>query len=146
MKRVILYPAAAFLTLIIGLYVHLYFTDKPGKFWRNFSGAQVTVNGKSLPAAAVYRHPDGNLLINSARQDGWYVFLPEERNMARCNPIEYVPIPGYIYAYRWHEGTQMPCALMTIEKVGRKADLIVGQSFIEFTSAGDERIRVSWSD
>lgn len=144
MKRLFLYPAAAaFLTLIIGLYAYLYFTDKPNQFWRSFSGAQVTVNGNPFSIAQVYRHPDGKLLINSNRPGGWYAYVPEEQNMARCNPIEYIPIPGYIYAHNWHEGNQMPCALMTSEK-GGKAELIVGQSFIEFTSAVDERIRVSW--
>ncbi len=142
MKRLFLYPAAAFLTLIIGLYVYLYFTDEPNKFWRSFSGAQVTVNGNPFPIAQVYRHPDGKLLVNSNRV-GWYVYIPEERNMALCNPIKYIPIPGYIYAYNWHERDQMPCALMNSEK-GGKAELMVGQSFIEFNSYNGERIRVSW--
>jgi hypothetical protein len=144
MKRLFLYPAAAaFLTLIIGIYVYLYFAGKPNHFWRSFNGAQVTVNGNPLPIAQVYRHPDGNLLINSHRPVGWYVYIPEEKNMALCHQINYIPIPGYIYAYNWHEGDQMPCALMTPGK-SINPELIVGQSFIEFNSIDGERIRVSW--
>jgi hypothetical protein len=62
--------------------------------------------------------------------------------MARCNPIEYISIPGYIYASNWHD-REIPCALMTPVK-SVNPELIVGQNFIEFASINDERIRVSW--
>ena len=62
--------------------------------------------------------------------------------MARCNPIEYIPIPGYIYAYNWHD-KEIPCALMTPVKFN-DPEFVVWQNLIEFTSIDNERIRVSW--
>lgn len=143
MKRLLINLSAAFLTLFIGLYAYLFFTDNPKKFWRNFTGAQVSINNVWFPAAAVYRHPDGKLLMNVARSR-WYVFIPEERNVARCNPMRHVLIPGYVYVYNWHEGNRMPCFILNNTEKGWKSEITVGPSFIEFNSDDRERIRVSW--
>jgi hypothetical protein len=142
MKRLLVCPAAALLTLVIGLYVYLHFTAKPNQFWHSFGGAEVRIGDVPFFEARVYEHPDGRLLINLNQRGGWYAYLPEERDMALCNPIRYVPMPGYIYAHDWHDD-EIPCALMTPVK-SINPELVTGENFIEFTAVRGGRVRVSW--
>jgi len=143
MRRVIIYLAVASLTLILGLYVYLALSNDPAHFWRNVSGAEVTYNGQKVSEACVYRHPDGKLLMNLGENHGWRIYYPEEQNIGICNPIRYVPFPGYIYAYDC-ESQFCPCVKMGTAKTEVDAQLIKGQNFIEFNSLNRERIKISW--
>ncbi len=142
--RLSLWLAIAALTLTAGLYAYLLFTDNPDHFWRRVGGARVTSGGTIITEARVYRHPDGELLMNLGEGEGrgWRIYRPDRRNVGLCNPITSIPLPGYIFAPDCGSGF-CPCVLMGGAKVEEEAQLTGGSNFIEFNSFG-ERINVSW--
>jgi hypothetical protein len=142
MKRILVYISIAVLTLIVGLYAYLGVSNNTGHFWRKVYGAQVTSNGQIISSAGVYRSLNGMLLMNLG-EDGWYVYWPQAQNIGSCNPITYLPIPGYIYA-KDCDGKFCPCVEMGTAKVEVKAEIVVGQNFIEFNALNRERVHIGW--
>jgi hypothetical protein len=143
LKRVAFFVGVAGLLLIASLYSYLGLSSDPGNFWRTMNGARVTLNGVSVPNARIYRRPDGMLLMNLGEGNGWQLYRPDSKNIYWCNPIEYAPMPGYIYAN--HCDSQFcPCVAMGSVKTDIDAQLKVEPNFIEFNSRDRQRLRVSW--
>jgi hypothetical protein len=141
MKRILIYICIAILTLIVGLYVYLAAANDPGHFWRKVNGAKVTFNDQVISNASVYRYPNGMLLMNL--EGRWYVYWPQVQNIGSCNPITYIPIPGYIYA-KDCDNKFCPCVEMGTAKTEVDAQFVTGQNFIEFNSLNGARVHVSW--
>ena len=142
MKRAVVRAALAVITLIVGFYAYLTLSNDPGCFWRNFSAAKVTSNGKILPNARVWRRPDGMLLMNPA-EDSWYLYWPQVNTIGSCNRIRCISFPGYIYA-RDCNSESCPCVEMGNAKIEEGPDIRLEQNSLEFNSMDRARIRVSW--
>lgn len=124
LKRIAFLVGAAVVLLIISFYTVLAFASNPGPFWRAMNGARVTVNGRAVPEAQLYR--------------------PDTRNIYWCNTIRHVRVPGYIYA-RDCDSEFCPCVGMGDHvKIEVEAQLSIEPTSIEFNSRDHERIRVSW--
>lgn len=149
LKRKIIYLIALLIAFIGGLYVYLAFSNKPNKFWRNFANARVSIDGHPVSNVYVYKHPDGSLLIELSNND-WVIYWQHLNNIGLCISVDYIPIPGYIFAYHWND-EQQPCVSMGDIKIETRADLIARPNYIEFTAPifnsfpqQTERVRIGW--
>lgn len=144
LKRVASLIDAAVVVLIISFYSFLAFATDPGPFWRTINDARVTVNGRAIPEAQVYRRPNGMLLMNLRDNYGWQLYRPDTKNIYWCNTIKFVTVPGFIYA-RDCDSKFCPCVGMGDHvKIEIDSQLKIEPSSIEFNSKDRERIRVSW--
>jgi hypothetical protein len=142
-KRIALYAGAACVILTLGLYIYLAAANDPGHFWRAASHMQVTIDGRAIPEARVYRKPNGMLLMSLGGKYGWQLYRPNSKSVYLCNPIKTIPIPAYIYA-KDCDSRFCPCVRLGDVKTEVDAQLNVQPNFIEFNSRERERIRVSW--
>jgi hypothetical protein len=143
LKRITFALFLIFVLFIIGFYSFLAFANDPRSFWRTFNGAHVTLNGRAVPEAQIYRRPNGMLLMNLGEDNGWQLYRPDSRNIYWCNPIKHVPIPVYVYA-KDCDSNFCPCVRMGSVKTEVNAQLTVEPNSIEFNSRDLRRFRVFW--
>jgi hypothetical protein len=143
LKRMMFIVCLIFVLFIIGFYSFLAFANDPRSFWRTVNGAHVTLNGRSVPEAHLYRRPNGMLLMDLGDDNGWQLYRPDFQSIYWCNPIKHVSIPGYIYA-RNCDSNFCPCVRMGSVKTEVDAQLKVEPNSIEFNSRDGLRLRVFW--
>jgi hypothetical protein len=107
-------------------------------WWKKRNDVVVTRREQPVSTANVYRSRDGSVLVHLRHDDAMYVICSESREMGMPNRSAFFILPGYAFS------RNAPPHLVPMEKAEVAPQLVIKQESIEFNSANNGRIRVSW--
>ena len=113
-------------------------------WWKRVQTAHFTYEGQNLPDGAVYRSPDGQLLINLQErvdEGSLFVIYPVENKIGLPNKRHFFFLPGYAFS-RYAQ----PLVLFVDDpvKAGHDPKLVVSEHSIEFLTLRGRKVQISF--
>lgn len=135
-KLIVIAVLAAFLSVVAYL-------GTADHWWWKVRSARVIYNGVYSPTANVYRSRQGQLLINlESKGESLYKihYFPQGKKWLVGDTWNFHFLPGVALS----ENVQAPGVDMGGPKIETEPNLIVQETYLEFTSMKLARVRVEW--
>lgn len=111
-------------------------------WWKKVGEAKIIYNNEASSGSSLYRSRDGKLLLHLRAQDeeDLYVIYPDTQKVGIPNRSSFFMLPGYAYS----KNVPPLVVFMDRTKVEQDPQLIIQDTFFEFTTAKGSRVRVTW--
>lgn len=129
--------------LLVGISCVLMLSMLGDHWWKRVPTAHLAYNGQNLPDGAVYRSPDGQLLINLQEQvdeGSLFVIYPVGNKIGLPNKRHFFFLLGYAFS-RYAP----PLVLFADDPVksGHDPELVISEHRIEFLTLRGRKVQIS---
>jgi hypothetical protein len=130
--------------LLVGLSSLVVLSISGGHWWKRVPTAYVAYDGRNLPDAAVYRSPNGQLLINLQErvdEGALFVIYPVENKIGLPNKRHFFFLPGYVFS------RYVPPLILFADdpvKSGQDPELVISEHRIEFLTLSRRKVQISF--